>query len=221
MSRAPAIFRSVAFLIAFCCCAVRARAEPIRVTSGFVFAGFDRLGAPLNAEDLRISGAGFRIGSSLEDEAAFVQLATVPTLADGASIDLSGTLFVGDVIGGELNGAFALLAAPFTMAFVASPTRLSCSDNGSARDCTVVAPFTFTADLTLTPLGGSPVTKQLIGGGTAQGSLFRRGSFEAVGVRYTFETSATPEPATLSLLMTGAFMGGAAVWRRRRACRTT
>jgi hypothetical protein len=75
MSRAPAIFRSVAFLIAFCCCAVRARAEPIRVTSGFVFAGFDRLGAPLNAEDLRISGAGFRIGSSLEDEEAFVQRA--------------------------------------------------------------------------------------------------------------------------------------------------
>jgi hypothetical protein len=75
MSRAPAIFRSVAFLIAFCCCAVPARAEPIRVTSGFVFAGFDRLGAPLNAEDLRISGAGFRIGSSLEDEEAFVQRA--------------------------------------------------------------------------------------------------------------------------------------------------
>ena len=221
MSRVPAVILSVTLLVAFCCCAVPARAEPIRVTSGFVAAGFNPVGTPLDAEDLQISGAGFSIGSSLEDEVAFVQLASVPTLADGAFADLSGMLFVGDVLGAQLNGAFTLVAAPFTMAFVASPTRLSCRDNGSATDCTLVAPFTFSADLTFTPPGGSPVTHHLIGGGTAEGSLFRRGSTEAEAVRYTFEASATPEPATLSSFTTGVFMVGAALWRRRRGCRTT
>jgi len=217
MRRVSPVLLSVTFFVMSVCNVARAEADPIRVTSGFVFAGFGPLGTPLNGENLELSGAGFRVLSSLEDEEAFVQLVSVPTLGQGALVDFSGTLFVEDVIAAHLNGAFTLVAAPFTMSFVASPARLDCQEATTVVQCTGVAPFTFEAQLTLTPIDGSPVLQRLIGNGTVEGRVFRTQSGEFGGVRYTFgETSGTPEPATLSLFMTGAFMAGARLVRERR-----
>src|SRR4051812_6205079 len=220
MPRVSPVVLSVTFCVMWFGGVVRAVADPIRVTAGVVTAGFDQLGTPLNAEDLHLSGAEFSVGSSLEDEVAFVQLASVPTLADGALVDLSGTLFVEDVIGAQLNGAFDLLAAPFRMAFTASPTRLACGGIAPDMNCTAVAPFTLAADLTFIPeSGGSAVTHHLVGGGTVEGRLFRSASGDFAAVAYTFQASPTPEPASLSLLATGAFMTAASKLRRRRTSR--
>ena len=221
MSRIPAGILPVMFFVAFCCCASPAGAEPIVVTSGIVEAGFGSLGEPWNAEALQLMGAGFSISSSLEDENALFQLATPPTLAPGALVDFSGELRVGDVIGALLNDSFGLLAAPFTMSFAASPTPLACSSAGPLTECTAIAPFRFDAVLSFTPLSGVPVTHHIIGGGMVQGTLFRSGSFEAGGVRYIFEPSPVPEPATLSLFATGAIVAGARIRRRRRAAHRT
>jgi hypothetical protein len=57
MSRVPAVFLSLMFLVAFTCCAIPARADPIRVTSGLVDAGFGPLGGPWNGEALELTGA--------------------------------------------------------------------------------------------------------------------------------------------------------------------
>jgi hypothetical protein len=203
--------------VAFSLYAIPVRADPIRVTSGLLDAGFGPLGGPWVAETLVLTGAGFSIGGALEDTRAFVQLAALPTVAPGALLDLSGVLHVEDAINARLNNSFAIVAAPFKMSFVASPTKLACSSAGSLTECTGVAPFTFDADLTITPLAGVSVTHHLIGRGTAEGRLFRRGSLESGAVLYTFEASPVPEPATLSLFTTGAIMAGVGVWRRRRA----
>src|SRR3954466_7760140 len=220
MPRVSPVVLSVTFCVMWFGGGVRAVADPIRVTAGVVTAGFDQLGTPLNAEDLHLSGAEFSVGRSLEDEVAFVQLAGVPTLADGALVDLSGTLFVEDAIGAQLNGASGLLAAPFRMAFTASPTRLACRDIASDMNCTAVSPFTFAADLTFIPdSGGSAVTHHLVGGGTVEGRLFRSASGDFAAVAYTFQASPTPEPASLSLLATGAFMTAAGKLRKRRTSR--
>jgi hypothetical protein len=92
------------------------------------------------------------------------------------------------------------------MTFVATPTRLACGNNGSLLECSGVATFTYAGDLTFTPLGGSPITHHLIGGGTVEGRLFSSGSSSSAAVRYNFEASPTPEPATLSLFTIGAIM---------------
>ena len=216
MSRTPATVPVVVFC-AFASSVSPAEADPIRVTAGFVAAGFGELGQPWNAEDLQLTGTGLSIENSLEDEIAFVRLITRPTLVPGAFVNFSGVLRVEDPVGAHLDDAFALVSTPFEIPFNASPTPLACSSGGSLTECTGIAPFTFSAEITLTPLGGIPVMRHLIGDGTAEGRLFRTDSFEGGAVRYTFEASAVPEPATLSLFMTGAIVAGAHVWRRRRA----
>jgi hypothetical protein len=218
MSRVSPVFLSIMFFVAWSCGAARAEADTIRVTSGFVDAGFMPLGTPLDAESLVATGTGFNLESPLEDEEAFVQLASIPTFGQGALVDFSGTLFVQDVIAAHLNGAVMLVAAPFTMSFMASPAPLDCQETTTFGQCTSFAPFRFEAQLTLTPIdGGSPMLQRLIGNGTVRGTVFRNQFGEFGGVRYTFaETSATPEPATLSLFMTGAFMAGSGLLRRRR-----
>ena len=216
MSRIPAV-PLVVVCLAFLGSAGSAIADPIRVTSGVVDAGFNALGTPMNAEDLQLEAAGFRIATSLEDEVAFVELTTLPVLAPGASIDLSGVLHVEDTVGALVDNRFGLVAAPFSLIFHASPTSLTCSV-GQLTECTSLAPFTFDADLIFTPTEGAnraPITRHVIGGGTAQGRFFRQGAFESGAVRYTIEANATPEPATLSLFATGALMA----LRRRRAGR--
>jgi hypothetical protein len=81
MSRVPAVFLSLMFFVALSCCAIPARADPIRVTSGLVEAGFGPLGGPWNGEMLDLTGAGFRVVDSLEDAVAFVQLAPRPQVS--------------------------------------------------------------------------------------------------------------------------------------------
>lgn len=215
-SRVSAVVLSLLAFVTFFCGVSLAAADPVRVTSGLVEAGFGPLGEPWNAESLYLTGAGFSIGSSLEDEDAFVHLATLPTVAAGTLIDLSGVLRVRDTIGGLLDDSFALVEGPFELSFDASATPLACSSVGSSTECTGIAPFTFDAVLTFTPWGGVSVTRHLTGGGTAEGSLFRLGSFEAGGVRYVFESSAVPEPATVALFVAGAIVAGPYVRHRRR-----
>jgi hypothetical protein len=220
MSRVPAGFLSLMFYVAISCCARLAGADPIRLTSGVVEAG-GSVDAPWNAEVLQLTGAAFRIVNSLEDEDAFVEFATRPTVAPGALVDFSGVLHVLDPIGAQVNNSFGVVAAPFAMSFDASPTRLTCSTGGSVPRCTASAPFRFNAELTITPFGGVPENHRLIGRGTAEATLFSFESSAGGNVRYIFETSTVPEPATLSLLTAGAFVAGARVWRRRRDGRRT
>lgn len=206
MRRVPPVFLPLMLVVALSFSAIAVRADPIRVTAGAVDAGFGPLGGSLDGEGLFLTGAGLSIGTSLEDEVAFVRLTTPPTLAPGASADFSGTLFVQDLIGGQLDGSFGLVSAPFTMTFVATPAALACGNNGSVLECSAAAPFTYAGDLTFTPLGGSPVTHHLIGAGTVEGRLFSSGASSFAAVRYNFEASPTPEPATLSLFAIGAIM---------------
>ncbi len=218
MTRVSRASRPLLF-IAFCWCASVAGADPIRVQSGFVSAGFDELGGSFNAEDLQLTAPGFHIGSSLEDEVAFVQLTTRPTVAPGALVDLSGVLHVEDPVGAQLGDSFALVTAPFTMSFFASQTRLTCGSSGGITECTGVAPFTFAAELTFSTLDGMSFTRQLVGRGRAEGRFDRLPSFESGAVQYVFEATPTPEPATMSLFATGAVLAGAGVRRKRGAQR--
>jgi len=195
-----------------------AAADPVRITQGLVEAGFNATSEPLNAEALYLFGKGLAIDSSLEDEVAFVHLSAVPVVAPGVLADFSGVLRVDDVVGAELDGSFALVTAPFSLSFAVRPTPLACTDDGSLLECTGRAPFTFKAELTVTPVGGVPVTRRLVGSGTADGSLFRVRSSDhaAAAVRYVFEPSPVPEPATVWLLSSGLMLAGARVRRRRR-----
>ena len=218
MGRVPSVFLSL-ILLSFSGYPSSAGADPIRITSGVVEAGFDAIGQPLNAETLDLSGGGLRIVSSLEDEVAFVYLAAVPTVAPGAVVDLSGVLRVEDVVGEFFDGSFGLVTAPFTLSFAVLPMRLACSEAGAFINCGGLAPFTLDAELIFTPLGGDPVRQRLVGTGTAEGRFSRSESFASGAVSYVFDPSPVPEPATLTLFASGLIVAGARAWRRRRADR--
>lgn len=220
MRRVPFVARFLMLLVALVCCARSARADTLWVTSGHVEAGFGALGQPWIGEALVLQGAGLDIVDSLEDADAFVQLATTPTVAPGALADFSGVLGIGSAIGARLHDEFGIVSAPITMSFNAAPAPLACSGDRELLECTGIAPFTFDADLTFTPLGGITVTQRLIGAGTLEGRLFRTQSFERGAVRYVFEATPVPEPATLSLFAAGAMMAGAGAWRRRHGGRS-
>jgi hypothetical protein len=219
MSRVRGAVLSLPLCVAFSICTSVAGAEPVRLTSGYVDAGYNWTPDRLNANALEIAGAGFKIANAMEDEVAFVELTTAPTLGQGRLVDLSGVLHVEDVIGAQLDSAFGLVSAPFTMSFDAQPTELACSTSSAFLECMATAPFTFHAGLTFTPIDGNPSVHHLVGSGTALGNLFRPSSDEAgaaVRVRYTFDVSEVPEPTTMSLFGSGALFTGACMWRRRR-----
>jgi PEP-CTERM motif-containing protein len=203
MSKAEMIVASLVVFLAGLGTATPARADVIRVTSGFVDAG-GPFGAPWDSEGLALFGSGLSFENSLEDDVAFVQLAARPTAAQGAVLDLSGRFQA------ESPGSFTS-----TISFDASPTHVDCSNADGFTQCSASAPFTFRGNLTLTPFGGGPVvSRDLVGAGTAQARLSPL--FQNGDVFYTFAASPTPEPATLSLFAAGALMAGARAWRRRR-----
>lgn len=232
MSRVSPFFVPVMFFVAWCCSVTAAQADPIRVTSGLVrigSAGPGPLGSPWAADVLDITGNhGLVLESSFEDQFNFVEFVDLPAVGPGPA-DFSTVLHAEDSVGGELNGSFVGVLAPFTMSFFASPVALTCVDPAGeflTQLCTGVAPFKFDADLTFNSFGGSPFTRHLVGVGTLEASLVRGlafggAPFEGGRVFYHFEASATPEPASLSLLMTGAIMTVAGVFRRRGGSRDT
>jgi hypothetical protein len=215
MMRVPAVVASLMFFVPVCCIASSAAADPVLVLSGIVETAFGGLGEPWDAESLQLHGAGLSIDSSLEDEVASVQLSNLPTIAPGALVDFSGLLRVEDQIGALLDNSFGIIAAPFTMSFAAAPTRLTCGTSVSLTQCVGSAPFTFEADVTFTPFGGVPVIRQLVGGGRVEGVLDSGGFRESGAVRYVFEPSPVPEPATIMLLVSG-IVAAAGVARQRR-----
>jgi hypothetical protein len=218
MSRVRTVALSLMLLVVMCCCASPAGADPLRVRSGIVDAGFGFLTQPLIAEELALIGTNFEIQSSLEDEDAAVQLVAPATLAPGALADFSGLLVVrGDQLGMKFGDSLGLLKTPFMMSFNASPMFLVCSGTGSSTRCTGSAPFTFHTMLAFTPFGGDPVMHVFTGGGTVEATVTRVNSLPYGAVRYVFESSPIPELSTLSLCTTGAIIiAGAAVSSRRR-----
>jgi hypothetical protein len=219
--RKAAMMRRVLALVAsltstFVVTASTAAADTIQVTSGVIDTAFGPVSGPWDAKNLILVGQDLHVGSALEDEIAFVQLSAVPRVVSGASIDLSGELRVEDQLGGTVNGAAGILNAPLELWFHASPATVACTGIESQMQCSASAPFTLTADIAFTPFGQTPFTQRLVGRGTATGSLFRVGSYEAGKVEYRLDPSPVPEPGTLSLLLAGAMTMGAGVWRRRQ-----
>jgi len=220
MGRGSLVFVRVTICAMSVCAGVHAEAEPSRVTSGLVVAGFSPAEMAADAEDLQLSGNRLNIGSSLEDERAFLQLVSLPTLADGAFVDFSGSLVVEDALAAQVNGAPYRVTAPFTIAFTAAPARLACAPVDSSITCDAIAPFTLAADLTFTPvLGGPPQIQHLFGAGTVHGSFFRSSVGDFAAFEYRLQASPTPEPASLSLIVTGSLMTCANMVRRRHAIR--
>jgi hypothetical protein len=221
MNRVAGVALSPMFFVAFCCCGSLAAADPIRLTSGELiarglFEPADRADLrKLNGHNLGIEGAGFSIGSSLEDEVAYLLVAPITSFETGAVVDFSGVFLSEDPLFARLNDIFGLVAAPVVMSFHSSPATLTCSREGSFTRCTGTAPFTFDARLTLHPPDGTSITHDLTGSGTVVGAMDHGGTFDFGNLIYTFEASPTPEPATLSLLTTGAMMAGARAYRRR------
>jgi len=156
MNTVPAVFRLLTCCATAACWTSAAAADPIRVTSGFVEAGFGELGQPWNAEGLYLEGGGLSVGSSLEDERAFVRLTSVPGWPPAAAVDFSGVLRLEDYLGVQLGNSFGVQAVPFVMRFVSSPARLTCATAGPVTDCTGVAAFTLSAELTFIPFGECP-----------------------------------------------------------------
>jgi hypothetical protein len=226
MGRVSGVFLSLILLIAWLSAVVPAAAEPILVTSGsFVGAGALGAGFGLGFDDIDLNGPRFQLTTAVEESgiasARLTNLSTFPP--EDALVDFSTSIQLEETLIAGLDGSPVVLAAPATMSFTASPTHVACRDEVFRGPvCIGVAPFTFDADLALF---GSARTLHLVGGGTVEGELFRRSifgdGFSTVVVQFNLGASPTPEPATLSLLTTGAIITGAGMLRRRRACRAT
>jgi len=214
------VFLSLVVFAAWVSAVLPAAAEPILLTSGsFVGAGALGAGFGLGFDHIDLNGPRFQLATAVEESgtasARLTNLSTFPR--EDALVDFSTSIQMEERFAARLDGSQIALAAPATMSFTASPTHVACQDEVSRGPvCIGVAPFTFDADLALF---GSARTLHLVGGGTVQGELFRRSifgdGFSSVVVQFNFGASPTPEPATLSLLTTGAIISGAGMLRRR------
>jgi hypothetical protein len=210
-------------VVACLCCGTAARADTIRITSGAVQVTGPLLSQPWllsDDDELLLEAPGVSTPGSLVDVSAFLQLTFPPTIvATGALFDASGVLHVGSNRAATFNNVSGLIPAPFTLTFDASPARVVCRSSNDITECSGSAPFSFHSDLTFLPFEGPPVVHHLVGGGTAEVGLSSFNDFQLGSVRYNFEASPTPEPATLSLFVMGAMTAGGRAWHRRRAGR--
>ena len=208
--------------VACLCCVTPARADTIRITSGAIQT-IGQLGQPWfisDEDELHLEAPGVSIADSLVDLSALLQLSTPPTtVAPGAVFDASGVLHVRTNFGARFNNEIGQLTAPFMMTFDASPMRVACGVSNGVTECSGSAPFTFRSDLTFARFEGPPVVHHLVGGGTAEGRLSSFNDSQVGAIRYNFEVSQTPEPATLSLFAVAGAIAGGRAWRRRRADR--
>lgn len=218
MSRAS-LFVGVAVL----CMASAAQADPLRITSGFVFL------APQNAQDadFRLSGNGFDFGAQEVEDQPIVVPPAPGILQTGTPVDLSAYSVIGQNDGGfpargTFNGSPVLVGGP--MWLNAAATFLSC---GSTRDvpisCAADAPFAFSADLTFTDAstGALLFRRPFTGHGRVHGLLWNDG-FNVenhLALRYTFNAAPVPEPGTLLLLTSGIGAACMRAVRRRRSPR--
>jgi len=214
MTRVSTALLSCGVLLAFSGAATSARADTLRIRSGNIVTSWNTLGDSVIAEGFLVDGGGLFIGSSMEDQRGDVRLAVRPVVAQGGLLDLTGTFTSEDTLGGYLNDV-SVRVSPFAMSLRASPTHVECSGPAGGMTCSGSAPFTFSADLTLTPEGGHSFVEHIVGGGVARGSLDGTGATDTGAFEYDITASATPEPATLSLVAAGALMAAAGVWRTR------
>lgn len=94
-----------------------------------IIAGWGSSGDSGNVEGFYVDGGGLHIGTSMEDETGFVQLAVRPVVAQGGVVDLSGTFTPAGPRRRRVSTNAFVVISPFTM-FRASPThveRLVCS----------------------------------------------------------------------------------------------
>jgi hypothetical protein len=218
MSRAS-LFVGVAVL----CVTSTAQADPLRITSGFVFL------APQNAQDadFRLRGNDFDFGAQEVEDQPIVVPPAPGVLQTGTPVDLSAYSVIGQNDGGfpargTFNGSPVLVGGP--MSLNAAATFLSCGpSSGVAISCAADAPFAFSADLTFTDASTrAPLfTRPFTGHGRVHGLLWNDGYNveNHLALRYTFDVAPVPEPGTLLLLTSGIGAACMRAVRRRRSPR--
>ena len=197
-----------------------ALADPIAITAGNITIGFGR--GAFREHVFSLQGEGLAVDGSQPDGPA--QSGFSPACAqfspcgEGAATNPSGSIFVTGIGSATVDG----VDYPLTQYFGGAPNRFTFTagdviiPGGMADVLALKTPFTFTGLLAIFRFneGGWEHVRDvsLTGQGTATVNLQRmQNGFSVHSVSYEF-AAATPEPATLLLLGTGA-----AVILRRRA----
>jgi hypothetical protein len=200
---------------------VAASANPIPITSGFIFL------APQSAHDadFQLSGPGFVFGASeVEDQPIVVPPA--PGLPrTGTSIDLSAYTVIGQNDGGfpargTFDGTPVKVQGPMWLR--AAETFLRCGSTPSAPLlCDADAPFALSAALSVADAAtGAPLfTRPFAGSGRVHGVLWNDGINveNHLSLQYILGPAPVPEPGTLVLLASGICGVWARSGRRRPA----
>jgi hypothetical protein len=194
-----------------------ARADPFVITAGALTFRSN------NSAGVDLTGPGFALGfaDTNPEEFGLPGLAIEHADPFAAAFPVSGHILV-DLSatlnrGGELLMGSVLLDLLFDGG-EGNAARTSCEGDGCIR-ISAFAPFRMTGTLHARGGPNQVVDGPIVGGGTAEvGSVLRPGETPTAFAAYRFEpAAATPEPATLLLLASGAV---ALAWRSRRSVRS-
>ena len=196
-----------------------AAADPVDITSGYFTAG-----TVTTYAHTVMNGSGFELNAFLEAYISTLSLACTPC-APGTAVDLGGSF-----LGPQANGSAVVDGVSYPEIFLEGMTGTFSSPSftiSGTESVTVERPFTFTGvvsgyllDPNIYGRTDPAFTKSLVGAGTASAAFLFNGVetplFFGTALRYDFTNPhATPEPATLFLVGSGAAL--AAARRRRRA----
>jgi hypothetical protein len=200
-----------------------AAAEPVRITSGFVF-----LPGIVQGGSMDISGTqGFSLTGITDNASTAFFTCSVPECVGGTPLDLFVQLGGSTLVNASatLNGVIypdvdSINAPAYTNSFLRGSAVAPPVGGGPT---TITAPFTFDGGFYLT---GTGLLRELTGAGTATLSLRPYGPVEGLppswfieGIRYDFaDSTPVPEPATLTLTATA--LAVAYLARRRRTRQT-